>query len=58
MKLPRRTKEPQRRHCVIENGCARALRNKMQLKAPDILEARRVRNIEADRIFWSTVGGL
>jgi hypothetical protein len=35
-------KEPQRSHGVIENGDVRTARRQMQLKTPDILEARRV----------------
>ena len=35
-------KEPQRSHGVIENRYIRALRHKMQLKAPHVLEARLV----------------
>ena len=34
--------EPQRGHGVIENRDVRAVRRQMQLKAPDVLEARRV----------------
>jgi hypothetical protein len=34
--------EPQRSHSVIENRHMRAVRRQMQLKAPDVLEARRV----------------
>jgi hypothetical protein len=34
--------EPQRRHGVIENRDMRAVRRQMQLKAPYVLEARRV----------------
>ena len=34
--------EPQRSHGVIENGDVRAVRRQMQLKAPDVLETRRV----------------
>jgi hypothetical protein len=35
-------KEPQRRYRVIENGRMRAALRQMQLKTPDVLEARRV----------------
>src|SRR5215467_13813489 len=35
-------KEPQRRHSVIENRRLRAVLGKMQLKAPNLLRARRV----------------
>jgi hypothetical protein len=35
-------KEPQRSHGVIDRGRIRAVLGKMQLKAPDILKARRV----------------
>ena len=34
--------EPQRSHGVIENGNVCAVRRQMQLKASDVLEARRV----------------
>ena len=34
--------KPQRSHGVIENGDVRAARRRMQLKASDVLEARRV----------------
>jgi hypothetical protein len=34
--------EPQRSHGVIENGDMRAAGRQMQLKASDVLEARRV----------------
>jgi hypothetical protein len=35
-------KEPQRSHGVIENRDVRAARRQMQLKASDVLEARRI----------------
>jgi hypothetical protein len=41
--------EPQRSNGVIEDGDVRAIRRQMQLKASDVLEARRIRRSAEER---------